>query len=143
MLTLGVHGNEQPEKPRAGYQPYTGCGSFSGRVVTAPSRLPAGLDRLGVRLAKPTETLSEQLGLGEGEGLVVQSVQPGSAADKAGLKRHDILIEFAGMPVVGDAGRFARVLQEAKADLPMEAKIVRNGRQQSVKGLILSGAGPR
>ena len=49
-------------------------------------------DTLGLRLARASDVLRQQLALARGAGLVVEEVAPGSAAEKAGFKRHDVLV---------------------------------------------------
>lgn len=49
-------------------------------------------DTLGLRLARASEVLRQQLALARGAGLVVEEVTPGSAADKAGFRQHDVLV---------------------------------------------------
>jgi hypothetical protein len=49
-------------------------------------------DTLGLRLARASEVLRQQLALARGAGLVVEEVIEGSVADKAGFKRYDVLV---------------------------------------------------
>jgi hypothetical protein len=59
-----------------------------GEIAMA-SRNP---DTLGLRLTRATEVLRQQLSLARGAGLVVEDVIPGSVAEKAGFKQHDVLV---------------------------------------------------
>ena len=54
---------------------------------------------LGVGGSSASKTLSLHLGLAEGAGLTLFHIIPDSAADKAGLKPHDVITGFAGKPV--------------------------------------------
>jgi len=58
---------------------------------------------IGVVCRPPSMALREQLNLPKDSGLVVETIVPKSAADKAGLKRHDILTK-AGDKVLKDTG---------------------------------------
>ncbi|MGE3804657.1 MAG: M56 family metallopeptidase, partial [Gemmataceae bacterium] len=58
--------------------------------------------RLGVQLSLPSDLLIEQLNLTKNIGLIVDQVVPDMPAAKAGLKPHDILLEFDGKPVPSD-----------------------------------------
>jgi hypothetical protein len=49
-------------------------------------------ETLGLRLARASEVLRQQLALARGAGLVVEEVTPGSIADKAGFRQHDVLV---------------------------------------------------
>lgn len=61
-------------------------------VATAwPAATKEKVAYLGVAVAKADETTREQLKLKAGAGLTVQEVSAGSPADKAGLKKHDVL----------------------------------------------------
>lgn len=63
---------------------------------------------LGVRYGDIESELSkgatlEDLGTKEKEGLLIDSVEPGSAAEKAGLKSGDVIIEVDGVDVTNDS----------------------------------------
>lgn len=49
-------------------------------------------DTLGLQLSRAPEVLRQQLALGRGAGLVVDDIVAGSVAQKAGFKRHDVLV---------------------------------------------------
>src|SRR5207253_1580026 len=50
--------------------------------------------QLGVVVQAVTEDMAQSLGLKEVRGVIVGSVQKGSAADKAGLKQGDVILAF-------------------------------------------------
>ncbi len=65
-------------------------------------------------------------------GVEGQEVPPDSAADKAGMKRGDVIVEFDGERV--RSGRqFARLVQETPAGKTVKATIVRNGQRQDLQ----------
>lgn len=49
-------------------------------------------DTLGLRLARASDVLRQQLALARGAGLVVEEVAPGSPAERAGFRQHDVLV---------------------------------------------------
>lgn len=51
---------------------------------------------LGINIQEPTEALVKGLELKDTEGVIVGNVRPGSAAQKAGLKRYDIIVAING-----------------------------------------------
>jgi hypothetical protein len=53
----------------------------------------------GASFEPVTEVLRSQLEIGEGQGLVVKSVGEDSAASRAGLKKHDVVLEIDGAKV--------------------------------------------
>jgi serine protease Do len=93
--------------------------------------------RLGATLSSPSETLATQLGLEAGQGQVILQVAPDSAADKAGLKAHDLLIQLSGKNVPSDASQFQKMVNDLNADVPITAVVIRQGKQKTVKNLIL------
>ena len=54
---------------------------------------------LGLSVQPMTAALAEQLGMARAEGVVITAVEPGSAADDAGLQRGDVISEIAKRPV--------------------------------------------
>jgi membrane-associated protease RseP (regulator of RpoE activity) len=97
-------------------------------------------NRLGTPLEAVGEALTGHLGLPKGQGLLVGSVPPGSAAAKAGLQPNDILLEVNGKPVPGDLAAFLKALEGIKANTPLDAAVMRKGKKVAVKGLTLSEA---
>jgi serine protease Do len=57
-------------------------------VATAPEK-----GELGLTVQRLTPQMAESLGLEKAEGLVVTAVEPGSAADDAGIRRGDVIVE--------------------------------------------------
>jgi Do/DeqQ family serine protease len=62
----------------------------SGRVTRA---------QLGVTVQPVTSDLAASLGLKETRGAIVSSVASGSAAERAGVKRGDVIVSFNGQPI--------------------------------------------
>ncbi len=103
-------------------------------------RMNRGEGRLGVQVRRPSETLVDQLDLPRNQGLVLERVEDGSAAAKAGLKSHDILLELAGKPVTDNPADLIAQLKEIKADKAVEAVVLRKGKKETVKNLTLPEA---
>jgi serine protease Do len=57
-------------------------------VATAPEK-----GELGLTVQRLTPQMAESLGLEKAEGVVVTAVEPGSAAEEAGIRRGDIIVE--------------------------------------------------
>jgi beta-lactamase regulating signal transducer with metallopeptidase domain len=98
--------------------------------------------RLGVEVEKPSPTLVEQLDLPKDQGLVIEEVVANTAAAKAGLKPHDILLELNGKPVPSKIDEFVKELQEIKAKTPIDVVVLRKGKKETIKGLSLPEARP-
>ncbi len=93
--------------------------------------------RLGVMVEKPSETIIEQLALPKNQGLVIDTVRPNSAASKAGLKAHDILLEVQGKAVPSNVEEFTRVLKDIKADTAFDIVVLRKNKKETIKGVKL------
>ncbi len=93
--------------------------------------------RLGVMVEAPSDAMIEQLDLPEGQGLVVGEVIPDSPAAKAGLKPHDILLEFNGKPVPNNPQDFRAMVGDIKADTEVSAVVMRKGKRETIKGIKL------
>jgi serine protease Do len=59
--------------------------------------------RLGVRLQELTPALAESLGLVRAEGSLVTVVEPDGAAERSGVQPGDVIVGFAGRPVLNSA----------------------------------------
>jgi hypothetical protein len=100
------------------------------KLFRAPGA-PASEREFGLRVEGVEETLRQQLGLKDGEGLQVAEVKPGSAADRAGLKKHDLVLAFDGRPA-GDRWAFRRDVL-AGLDGGFELLILRGGKRETVR----------
>lgn len=62
-----------------------------------------GPDTMGVWVGPVGRALQSQLGLKEGEGLLILETLEGGVGAKSGLKPHDVLVQFDGKPVRADS----------------------------------------
>lgn len=87
---------------------------------------------IGVEIAKLDDVLADQFGLPSADGALVNNVLPNAPADKAGLKRGDVIIEFDGKKVTT-----VESLQDIVAQTPpgkaVVVKIFRGGDQRTLK----------
>jgi serine protease Do len=65
-------------------------------------------------------------------GVLIDGVRPDSPADKAGLRRGDIVVEFDGERV-RSARQFGRLVQETPAGRTVKVALVRDGRRSDVE----------
>jgi serine protease Do len=63
-------------------------------VASAPEK-----GELGLTVQRLTPQMAESLGLDRTEGVVVTAVEPGSAADEAGIRRGDVIMEVDRKPI--------------------------------------------
>ncbi|HWC78214.1 MAG TPA: Do family serine endopeptidase [Blastocatellia bacterium] len=83
--------------------------------------------RLGVRTSTVTPEIVRELKLKISSGVVVESVQPGSAASEAGLQRADVIHRVNRTPVTSQT-EFMRVLAAVKGQSEIVLQIERGGR---------------
>lgn len=100
-----------------------------------------GGGRLGLSLKQPDPALADQLELHKGNGLVVEKVDAGSAAEKAGFKAHDIVLEVKGQMVPSDIRELQKLVNDIKAGSPFDAVVLRKGQKQTIKGISLPEKG--
>jgi PDZ domain len=93
--------------------------------------------RMGASIQSPNATLVDQLNLPEKQGIVLKEVSPDSAAAKAGMKSHDILLELGGKPVPSEPDEFHKMLQDIKPDSTVDAVVLRKGKRETIKDLKL------
>lgn len=98
-------------------------------VVIAQAAREPGL-QLGIQLAPVGAALASQLQLKEGQGVLVAGVLPGSAAAKAGLQRHDLVLAVNGKLIAG-AEQMVKMVR-ASAGKPMLIHFLRGGKKQEV-----------
>lgn len=82
---------------------------------------------IGVSVVGPNDAVRAQLGLPDSQGVVVNEVEKGSAAEKAGVKKYDILLELNGKPI-DSPETLSHLVQSAK-DQPATLKILHHGNQ--------------
>ncbi|MEZ5307545.1 MAG: Do family serine endopeptidase [Pyrinomonadaceae bacterium] len=86
---------------------------------------------LGVNIQEVTTDIAEQFGVEAGGGAIVSNVREGSAAEKAGLKRGDIITEIDGKNV--EDGNFLRNRVASTAPgTKVELTIIRDKKTQKV-----------
>jgi serine protease Do len=83
---------------------------------------------LGVYIQEVTPEIAKQLGLKEAKGALVSDVVPGSPADKVGIKRGDVIIEFDGKKV--ESWRQLPIMVSlSPVNKKAKLKIIRDGKE--------------
>ena len=90
---------------------------------------------LGVGGMSASETLSMHLGLEQGTGLTLYHIVPDSAAEKAGLKQHDILTEFGGKKI-GSQQDLRDAIADKKPGEEVLVKFISRGKAQEKKIIL-------
>ncbi len=86
---------------------------------------------LGVVPQEVTQEMAEVFGLDEATGVVIPQVTEGSAADKAGLQRRDVILEFDGQRMDSEI-EFRNMVAERAPGTTVDLLIVRNGDRQTL-----------
>ena len=100
--------------------------------------------RLGIEMVDLTPALAKKLGVVAQDGAVIATVQPGSPADKAGLRERDVVTGLNGRPVRAAADLRAR-LGLTPVGEEVEMRVLRGAETRAIKVRIaapqeLSGA---
>jgi Do/DeqQ family serine protease len=91
--------------------------------------------QLGIVVQKVTTDIASQLGLEEAKGVVVAQVQPGSAAERAGIKKGDVITSLNGTEV-NDPNTFRNEVAGAPPGTEVTLTIMRGGREQQVRATL-------
>ncbi len=86
---------------------------------------------LGVVIQDLTPDLAEQFGLKDMKGVLIPDVTADSAADKAGLKPGDVIVEFDGQPVE-KASELQNKVAMKKPGTKVEIVVLRNGKRKTL-----------
>jgi serine protease Do len=86
---------------------------------------------LGLGVQEVTSPIARSLGLNGTDGVIISQVDRGSPADKAGLKRRDVIVEVNGERVK-NFGSARRAIFGSRVGDVLEFKIVRDGTVRAV-----------
>ncbi len=87
---------------------------------------------LGVAIQQVDQELAKALGLSEADGVLVSDVKAGGPADKAGIKRGDVVLRVGGTHV-DTTGRLRNLVAQAGANQKVPLEIVRDGKKQTIE----------
>ena len=91
--------------------------------------------RLGVVVQGVTPDLAAGLGLSRTDGAIVSDVTPGGAADKAGLKRGDVILSYQGRPVI-DTNSLRNDIAATKPGSTVDLQVLRDGKTRDLKATL-------
>jgi serine protease Do len=90
---------------------------------------------LGVTIQSITPDLAKEFGLKNGKGAVVNDILKGSPAEKAGLKRGDVILEVDGK-TVNDAESLRNIVAQREIGSHITIKIIREGKPISLTAKV-------
>ena len=87
---------------------------------------------IGVSYQSVTDDIADSFNLDRARGVLVANVVADGPAAKAGLKRNDIILNFAGQDVP-DLRRFPRIVANARVGSTVDVVVWRQGKEQAFK----------
>jgi len=87
---------------------------------------------MGVTLANMTPEIAEGFGLGDQQGVIIQSVYKDSPAEKAGLERNDVIVEMNGTPVI-DRDKFRLKIADTPSGTRIKLGYLRDGKRKDTE----------
>ena len=105
--------------------------------LVANGRVRRGL--LGVTVQGVTNDLAAGLGLNKADGALVSGVTPGGAAEKAGIKRGDVIMSYQGRAVV-DTNAFRNEIAATAPGTTITLGVLRDGKTSEVKATLAENA---
>jgi len=104
---------------------------FAATQLMRDGRVRRAYVGIAVQAIDVPRMLARKLELGVSRGIVVISVEPGSPADKAGLRNGDVVIDFNGQPI-GGIDDLHRLLSEAAIGEVARLSVIRNEERRSI-----------
>ncbi|HKB08794.1 MAG TPA: PDZ domain-containing protein [Candidatus Polarisedimenticolia bacterium] len=92
----------------------------------------SGASWLGVSIADVTSERAKELNMKEETGVEIKAVTPGSPAEKAGLRKEDVILEYQGTRVEG-AMQLTRMVRETPPGRIVTLKALRDGEARTVR----------
>jgi Do/DeqQ family serine protease len=91
--------------------------------------------QLGITVVKLNPESAKELGIKETKGVGVAQVQPGSAADRAGLRKGDVITSFNGVEMT-DPNVFRNQVASTAPGTDVTLTIIRDGREQQIQAKL-------
>ncbi|TVT52112.1 MAG: DegQ family serine endoprotease [Azoarcus sp. PHD] len=91
--------------------------------------------RLGIAIQGVDKELAQSFGLSDARGALIASVDPGSAADKAGLQAGDVVLGVDGIRVA-DSADLPRIIGEKRPGTKVRLDVWRDGRNREVTAVL-------
>jgi Do/DeqQ family serine protease len=91
--------------------------------------------QLGITVVKLNSEPAKELGITETKGVGVAAVQPGSAADRAGLRKGDVITGFNGVEVT-DPNVFRNLVASTAPGSVVTLNVMRDGRQMELRATL-------
>lgn len=128
-------------------QIYSRSGGFMGISFAIPIDVALKVERqlvehgsvqrgkLGITIQSVTQELAQNFGLKQPTGALVANVEPGSAAERAGMQAGDVVLDVDG-ETVNDSGDLPRIIGEKTPGAKVRVKVWRNGAEKTVDATL-------
>lgn len=103
---------------------------FSRNSMDLPFQIQTYSSVLGVQTESLTRQLGEYFGVSDGEGVLVRSVEKGSAAEKAGLKAGDVIVKADNEKLTGRSD-LSHILRNHRSGGKMTLVVMRDKHEQT------------
>ena len=90
---------------------------------------------LGVRVQKVSKGIAKAYKLKDPHGALVSSVTADSPAEKAGLKRGDLIVALGGVKLE-NSSKLARIIAESTIDAPLKVDFIRRKKRKSLNVIV-------
>lgn len=87
---------------------------------------------LGVIVQQITPEIAQSLGLQNSEGALISDIAPGGPAEKAGIKRGDVITEIDGLKIK-EMPDLPKIVAGYNPGYKADIKIIRNGKSKSIR----------
>ena len=91
--------------------------------------------QLGITVVKLNSEPAKELGIKETKGVGVAQVQAGSAADRAGLRKGDVITSFNGVEMT-DPNVFRNLVASTAPGTDVSLTVIRDGREQQIRAKL-------
>ncbi len=104
--------------------------------LVATGKVKRGLLGVSIVPVSTSPDVAEQLGYKGNQGVIVQSVEPGLSAEKAGVKIGDIILEFEGKRV-DDSNQLRNMVSQIAPGTAVKFKVWRDGAEREMSANLV------
>jgi serine protease Do len=91
--------------------------------------------QLGVSVGRVDSDMAQSLGMSETKGVIVNSVLPGSAAERAGIRQGDVIVALDGS-VVNETNAFRNHIAATAPGTEVTLSVLRDNREQKIRATL-------
>ncbi|MGC6399894.1 DegQ family serine endoprotease [Sphingomonas sp. FW199] len=90
---------------------------------------------LGIGIQPLTPDIADAMGLPKDRGELIQRVEPGEAADKAGIKQGDVIVKVGGKDVTPEQN-LSSLIAAVKPGERVQLELIRDGKRQTLTATV-------